>query len=144
MMTCHYSIHNYILKVISISTPDVSKSHTFTPIHFWQPCLLFSDNIFNMSIYNLFCPGDTQASSLAPLLKTFNFLPVTINNFLEFTFLSCYSKKLSISPVKYFYFLRWNGCFLRLLYGKPWMDKLLFQFYQFLSDKCQLDKFDPR
>jgi len=57
-----------------------------------------------MSIYHLFCPGDMQESSLASHLKSFNFLSVTINNFSEVTFISCYSKKLSISPVKSFYF----------------------------------------
>lgn len=108
MMTCHHSLHNYIFKVISISTPDVSKAHTFRPIHFWQPSLLFSNNIFNMSIYLLFCPGDMQESLLAPHLKSFNFLPVTINNFPGFTFMNCYSKKLSISPIESFSILRWN------------------------------------
>lgn len=89
----------YILKVISISTPDVSKAHTFTPINFWQPSLLFSNNIFNRSIYHLFCPGDRQESSLAPYLKSFNLLCVTINNLSEVTFISSNSKKLSISLV---------------------------------------------
>lgn len=68
-----------------------------------------------MSIYHLFCPGDMQRSSLAPRLKSFSFLPVTINNFSKFTFISCYSKKLGISPVKSFYFLRQNGFFQALV-----------------------------
>lgn len=105
------SFHNYILRDISVSTPDVSKVHTFTPTHFWQPSLLLSSNIFNRSIYLLLLSKRYARAFTCTTLKNFPFLPVAINNYSVFAFINCHSKKLSISPVKSFHCLRWNVFF---------------------------------